>query len=37
MVGKCLGKKEVNADGFDKMCNDMLQYRKAVKKIAEKK
>ena len=37
MVGKCLGNKIINADGFDKMCNDMLQYRKAVKKIAENK
>jgi hypothetical protein len=36
MVGKCLGNKEVNADGFDKMCNNMLQYGKSCKNIAVK-
>ena len=36
MVGKCLGKKEINADGFDKMCNNMLQYGMSCKNIAVK-
>ena len=36
MVGKCLGNKIINADGFDKMCNNMLQYGMSCKNIAVK-
>tara|TARA_R100000700_G_scaffold2748_2_gene5583 strand:+ start:4401 stop:4697 length:297 start_codon:yes stop_codon:yes gene_type:complete len=36
MVGKCLGNKIINADGFDKMCNNLLQYGMDCKNIAVK-